>query len=178
MAFDSSMSVLVVDDRDAEIQILRALLRQLGLVNVDDAHDAAEALTRMRATRYGLVISDWLVKPATACEFVREVRGDPRLQRTPFIVSGEAKPENVIAAKKAGANSYIVKPFSAEMLKPKIETAFATRIAPMPERQPSTAASPPPAAASRPSPPSQASDATSTSAAGQKKFDGLYTSSL
>jgi len=63
MAFDLSMPVLVVDDHDAAIRIVRTLLRQLGFVNVDDANNVAEALTKMRVKRYGLVISDWHTEP-------------------------------------------------------------------------------------------------------------------
>jgi two-component system, chemotaxis family, chemotaxis protein CheY len=136
MALDPFMPVLVVDDHGAAVQIVRALLRQLGFVDVDDVNSGAEALTKMRVKRYGLVISEWHLEPMTGNELLREVRSDPGLRRIPFIVIGESSPENVIAAKKAGASIYIVKPFDAQTLKAKIEAAFATRVAPLPERQP------------------------------------------
>ncbi len=123
MAIGPSMPVLVVDDSPTMIRIIRNLLRQLGFVDVDDAVDGVTALTKMRAKRYGLVISDWNMESMTGYDFLREVRGDPALQRTPFIiVTAESKAENVIAAKKAGVNNYIVKPFDAQTLKAKINS--------------------------------------------------------
>jgi two-component system chemotaxis response regulator CheY len=126
MAVDLSMSVLVVDDYATMIRIIRNLLKQLGFENIDDASDGSAALTKMRAgKRYGLVISDWNMEPMTGYDLLREVRADPNLATTPFImITAESKTENVIAAKKAGVNNYIVKPFNAATLKTKIEAVF------------------------------------------------------
>jgi two-component system, chemotaxis family, chemotaxis protein CheY len=63
MALDPSMPVLVVDDYSTMVRIIRNLLRQVGFSDVDDANDGAAALAKMRAKRYGLVISDWNMKP-------------------------------------------------------------------------------------------------------------------
>jgi two-component system chemotaxis response regulator CheY len=127
MAVDHAMPVLVVDDYSTMIRIIRTLLKQLGFENVDDASDGTAALAKMRDRRYGLVISDWNMEPMTGYELLKQVRGTPELARTPFImVTAEAKTENVIAAKKAGVNNYIVKPFNAQTLKTKIETVFAS----------------------------------------------------
>jgi len=126
MAVDPSMPVLVVDDYSTMVRIIRNLLRQLGFVDVDDACDGAAALAKMHAKRYGLVISDWNMQPMTGFDLLREVRADPELNKTPFImVTAESKTENVIAARKAGVNNYIVKPFNAQTLKAKIEAVFA-----------------------------------------------------
>jgi two-component system chemotaxis response regulator CheY len=128
MALDPSMPVLVVDDSGTMINIQRNLLRQLGFNDIDDAQDGPAALAKMRNRRYGLIISDWNMEPMSGYDFLREVRGDPILKRTPFIiVTAEAKTEHVIAAKKAGVSNYIVKPFNAESLKMKIEAVFAVR---------------------------------------------------
>jgi two-component system chemotaxis response regulator CheY len=125
MSVDVSMPVLVVDDYKTMIRIIRNLLKQLGFANVDEAGDGTAALDMMRQKRYGLVISDWNMEPMTGYELLREVRADDRLSRTPFImVTAESKTENVIAAKKAGVNNYIVKPFNAATLKAKIEAVF------------------------------------------------------
>ncbi len=121
MAVDLSMPVLVVDDYKTMIRIIRNLLKQLGFTNVDDAADGTEALAKMRGKKYGLVISDWNMEPMTGYELLKEVRGDEGLKPTPFImITAESKTENVIAAKKAGVNNYIVKPFNAATLKTKI----------------------------------------------------------
>jgi len=126
MALDPTMPVLVVDDYSTMVRIIRNLLRQLGFADVDDARDGAAALARMHGKRYGLVISDWNMEPMTGFDLLRQVRADPDLGETPFImVTAESKTENVIAARKAGVNNYIVKPFNAQTLKAKIEAVFA-----------------------------------------------------
>jgi two-component system chemotaxis response regulator CheY len=127
MALDTSMAVLVVDDYATMIRIIRNLLKQLGFGDVDDANDGGAALAKMQSKRYGLVISDWNMEPMTGYDLLRKVRADPALHKTPFImVTAETKTENVIAARKAGVNNYIVKPFNAQTLKAKIESVFAT----------------------------------------------------
>jgi len=79
----------------------------------------------MHIKRYGLIISDWNMEPMTGYELLKQVRADPSIGSTPFImVTAETKTENVIAAKQAGVNNYIVKPFNAETLKTKIEAVF------------------------------------------------------
>jgi two-component system chemotaxis response regulator CheY len=125
MAIDMSMPVLVVDDYNTMIRIIRNLLKQLGFEDIDDASDGSAALSKLREKKYGLVISDWNMEPMTGYELLKEVRADPGLNKTPFImVTAESKTENVIAAKKAGVNNYIVKPFNAQTLKTKIEAVF------------------------------------------------------
>ncbi len=126
MALDLSMPVLVVDDYKTMIRIIRNLLKQLGFDDVDEASDGTEALGKMKERRYGLVISDWNMEPMTGYELLKHVRADAGLSKTPFImVTAESKTENVIAAKKAGVNNYIVKPFNAQTLKGKIEAVFS-----------------------------------------------------
>lgn len=126
MAMDLSMSVLVVDDYNTMIRIIRNLLKQLGFENIDDASDGSAALNKMRGKKYGLVISDWNMEPMTGFELLRQVRNEEEIAATPFImVTAESKTENVIAAKKAGVNNYIVKPFNAQTLKSKIESVCA-----------------------------------------------------
>jgi two-component system chemotaxis response regulator CheY len=121
MAVDLNAPVLVVDDYQTMIRIIRNLLKQLGFNNVDEAADGAAALDKMRMKKYGLVISDWNMEPMTGYELLREVRADEVLKPTPFImVTAESKTENVIAAKKAGVNNYIVKPFNVQTLKSKM----------------------------------------------------------
>jgi two-component system, chemotaxis family, chemotaxis protein CheY len=128
MAVDLSMSVLVVDDYSTMIRIIRNLLKQLGFENVDDASDGTVALEKMRTQKYGLIISDWNMEPMTGYELLQKVRNDRDLCETPFImITAESKTENVIAAKKAGVNNYIVKPFNAQTLKGKIEAVFEDR---------------------------------------------------
>jgi two-component system chemotaxis response regulator CheY len=126
MAVDMSMPILVVDDYNTMIRIIRNLLKQIGFSDVDEAVDGTVALGKMREKRYSLVISDWNMEPMTGYELLKEVRQDPGLAKTPFImVTAESKTDHVIAAKKAGVNNYIVKPFNAQTLMSKIEAVFA-----------------------------------------------------
>jgi two-component system chemotaxis response regulator CheY len=119
------MPILVVDDYKTMIRIIRNLLSQLGFQNVEEAADGRQALDKMRGARFGLVISDWNMEPMTGYELLKEVRADQSLKTTPFImVTAESKTENVIAAKQAGVNNYIVKPFNAETLKGKLKTVL------------------------------------------------------
>jgi len=125
MAVDMSMPILVVDDYQTMIRIIRNLLTQLGFHNVEEAKDGRQALEKMQASKFGLVISDWNMEPMTGFELLQHVRASEALKATPFImITAESKTENVIAAKKAGVNNYIVKPFNAETLKGKIKAVL------------------------------------------------------
>jgi two-component system chemotaxis response regulator CheY len=163
MAIDRFMSVLVVDDHHTMIDILRDQLRQIGFVDVDEAHSGAEALNKLCAKRYELIISDWHMEPVTGLDLLKAVRGDPGLKQILFImVTGESRAENVVAARKFGVNGYIVKPFNTPTLKDKIEAVLATRSSPLSERETLSA--------------SDASDAMRAPAV-QLKFPGRFTSS-
>jgi len=125
MAVDKSMQILIVDDYKTMLRIIRNLLKQLGFHNVDEATDGAAALVKLRSKDYGLVISDWNMEPMTGYELLKEVRADQQMKNLPFImVTAESKTDNVIAAKKAGVNNYIVKPFNAATLKTKMSAVI------------------------------------------------------
>ena len=114
-------NVLIVDDYKTMLRIIRNLLKQLDFENVEEASDGQEALSKLRAGNFGLVISDWNMQPMKGLDLLKEVRADARLKSTPFImITAESKTENVIAAKQAGVSNYIVKPFNAETLREKI----------------------------------------------------------
>jgi two-component system chemotaxis response regulator CheY len=121
MAIDLTMPVLVVDDYATMTRIISNLLRQLGFSNVDATTDGATALRMMEERNYGLVVSDWNMEPVTGLDLVKAMRANDTLNTTPFVmVTAEAKPENVMTAKLAGVDGYIVKPFNAETLKRKL----------------------------------------------------------
>jgi two-component system, chemotaxis family, chemotaxis protein CheY len=118
-------SVLIVDDYATMRRILRNLLDQIGFKNVQEASDGAEALSKLRSGSFGIVISDWNMEPMTGLQLLQEVRKDAKLKETPFImVTAESKTENVVTAKQAGVNNYIVKPFNAATLKQKLESVL------------------------------------------------------
>jgi two-component system chemotaxis response regulator CheY len=123
---DTSAGVLIVDDYKTMLRILRNLLRQIEFRNVHEASDGTEALEKLRAGSFSLVISDWNMEPMSGLELLRAVRADPVLRPTPFImVTAESKTENVMAAMQAGVNGYIVKPFNAGALQAKMERVMA-----------------------------------------------------
>ena len=126
MAVDKNMNVLIVDDYNTMLRIVKNLLKQLGFNNVDEAMDGGEAYNMVTQKEYGLIISDWNMEPVTGIEFLKKVRASGEsFANTPFImVTAESKTENVVAAKQAGVNNYIVKPFNAETLKGKIEAVL------------------------------------------------------
>ena len=125
MLTDKSIKILIVDDYKTMLRIIRNVLRQIGLLNVDEANDGAEAFSMLKQGDYGLVISDWNMQPITGLDLLQQVRADDRLARLPFImVTAESKVENIVAAKQAGVSNYVVKPFSAETLRSKIDTVF------------------------------------------------------
>jgi two-component system chemotaxis response regulator CheY len=125
MAVDLDMNVLVVDDYKTMVRIMRSLLQQLGFRNVDDAGDGPTALQMIRGKTYGLVLSDWNMSPMTGLELLANVRASPDTANTPFVmVTAEAKAENVVAARQAGVNNYIIKPFTLAVLKQKLTSVL------------------------------------------------------
>jgi two-component system, chemotaxis family, chemotaxis protein CheY len=122
----SDLQILVVDDYNTMVRILRKLLKQIGYENVDEASNGEMALKMIKEKPYGLIISDWNMEPMTGYELLKHVRAAQETVKTPFIlVTAESRPDNVLAAQKEGANEYLVKPFSAPVLKEKIDKALA-----------------------------------------------------
>ena len=125
MAVNLAIRVLVVDDYPVMVRIVRALLAQIGFTNIEDAPDGETAFKQIQERRYELVISDLHMDPVSGHELLKRVRAEPEVSRTPFLmITADSKAENVIAAKKAGVDSYVVKPFNAAMLKEKIDAIF------------------------------------------------------
>ncbi|WP_456383970.1 chemotaxis response regulator CheY [Persephonella sp.] len=123
---DPNIRILVVDDMATMRRIIKGLLEQLGFKNIDEAEDGKVALQKLKSSKYDFVITDWNMPNMTGLELVQEIRKDPELKHLPVLmVTAEAKKENVLLAIKAGVNNYIVKPFTAEVLKEKIEKIFS-----------------------------------------------------
>lgn len=124
MAFDTTFPVLIVDDYASMRRIMRSLLQRLGFDQVDEAADANEGLAKMRARHYGLVISDWNMEPLSGYEFLKSVRSDHALGKTPFIlVTASEKEDYALKARAAGADAYLVKPFAETVLLKTIQSA-------------------------------------------------------
>lgn len=120
--FNFKIKVLVVDDFPTMRRIVKNLLKQLGFENIDEAENGEEALKKLKSGDYGLVVSDWNMPVMEGLELLKHLRNDPQLKDIPFLmVTAEAEKEKVIEAIKAGVDNYIVKPFTGEVLKEKLE---------------------------------------------------------
>jgi len=129
MSLNKNMRVFIVDDYNTMLRILRNLLRQLEIENVEEATDGDSAYRMMQKTPPDLIISDWNMAPVTGLELLRKVRADAKLRHIPFImVTAESKTENVVIAKQSGVSNYIVKPFNAETLRAKIASVCAANV--------------------------------------------------
>ena len=125
MAVNKDMPILVVDDFNTMRRIVRSLLKQLGFNNVDEAVDGDDALSKITAKDYALILSDWNMEPKSGIELLRDVRQNEKYKNMPFIlITAESKVENIVEAKKAGVNQYIVKPFNAKTLKEKLSSVI------------------------------------------------------
>lgn len=122
---DLKMKVLVVDDFSTMRRILKNVLKQIGYSDIEEAEDGNSALARLRQGGFGLVVSDWNMPNMTGLDLLKAIRADNALNNMPVLmVTAEAKKENVMDAIKAGVNNYVVKPFTADVLKDKIEKIF------------------------------------------------------
>lgn len=127
---DPDMPILIVDDYQTMVKIMRNLLKQIGFENVDDAANGAAALEKIKTKKYGLVISDWNMEPITGYELLQKVRQGGHNQNVPFImVTAESKTDNINAARKAGVSNYLVKPFNQQSLKAKIDQVLKAEAA-------------------------------------------------
>lgn len=126
MISKQDLNVLIVEDREVMLKIIRRLLVQLGYAKIDDATNGLQALERLRENRYDLILSDWNMDSMSGFELLKRVRSLPRTRDIPFIlVTAEAKPENILAAKAAGANGYLLKPFKLDALEMTLDNVLA-----------------------------------------------------
>jgi two-component system chemotaxis response regulator CheY len=122
---NKNIRAFIVDDYTTMLRILRNLLRQLDIHNVEEANDGEAAFHMIQKSQPDLIISDWNMTPMTGLELLRKVRADAKLRHIPFImVTAESKTENVVTAKQSGVSNYIVKPFNAETLRAKIASVM------------------------------------------------------
>lgn len=122
---DKNLRFLVVDDFSTMRRIVRNLLKELGFNNVEEAEDGADALNKLRAGGFDFVVSDWNMPNMDGLTMLQQIRADASLSKIPVLmVTAEAKKENIIAAAQAGANGYVVKPFTAATLDEKLAKIF------------------------------------------------------
>lgn len=120
-----STRFLVVDDFSTMRRIVRNLLKELGYTQVEEAEDGADALNRLRGADFDFVVSDWNMPNMTGLQLLQAIRADASLKSLPVLmITAEARKENIIEAAQAGANGYIVKPFTAATLDEKLSKIF------------------------------------------------------
>lgn len=125
MGMQKTIRILVVDDFPTMRRIVKNLLKDLGFDNVDEAEDGAMGLEKLRGGQFDFVLSDWNMPNMDGLDMLKAIRADEKLKDLPVLmVTAEAKKENIIAAAKAGANGYVVKPFTAATLEEKINQVF------------------------------------------------------
>lgn len=117
--------ILVVDDMSTMRRIIKTILGQLGYTNVDEAENGKQALAKLKKEKFDFLITDWNMPEMDGLSLVKAIREDEELKNLPILmVTAEAKKENVMEALKSGVNNYIVKPFTPEVLKEKMEKIF------------------------------------------------------
>jgi two-component system, chemotaxis family, chemotaxis protein CheY len=125
---DKNLKFLVVDDFSTMRRIIRNLLKELEFTNVDEAEDGLIGLNKLRGGNFEFVVSDWNMPNMTGIDMLKEIRAAATLKHLPVLmVTAEAKKENIIAAAQAGADGYVVKPFTAAVLEEKLNKIFQKR---------------------------------------------------
>jgi len=125
--FSPDTHVLVVDDMLTMRKLVTKTCKDLGFTKITDAADGALAWTAIQnaETPIGLIISDWNMPNTSGLDLLKRVRADSRFGKTPFImVTAEAEQHQIMEAVKAGVSNYVVKPFTADTLKDKLEAVY------------------------------------------------------
>ena len=125
MAYNKEMRILVVDDFSTMRRIIKNILRQLGFNNIIEADDGSTAWETLNKDKIDFIISDWNMPKMPGIELLRKVRSSEEFAALPFLmVTAEAQQENIIEAVQAKVSNYIVKPFTADTMKQKIDKIF------------------------------------------------------
>ena len=122
---DKNMKILIVDDFSTMRRIIKNLLRDLGFNNTQEADDGNTGLPMLQSGNFDFLVTDWNMPGMTGIDLLRAVRADAKLKDLPVLmVTAEAKKEQIVMAAQEGVNGYIVKPFTAQTLKEKIDKIF------------------------------------------------------
>ncbi len=130
MELKPDIKILIIDDMSTMRKILKNMLKQLGFTNLDEADDGASALPKIEEAHehgrpYEFIISDWNMPQMSGLDLLKKIRADEKYKGLPFLmVTAEAEQGNVVIAVKAGVSNFVVKPFSAQVLREKIEKIF------------------------------------------------------
>ena len=127
----SKVRFLVVDDFSTMRRIIKNFLNDLGYHNVQEAEDGLSALPMLKTGNFDFLISDWNMEPMTGYDLLKAVRADPKIGQMPvLLLTAEAKREQIVEAAAAGVNGYVVKPFTSQTLRDKLDKIIQTRLGP------------------------------------------------
>ena len=122
---DKNLKILIVDDFSTMRRIIKNLLRDLGFTNTSEADDGSTALPMLKQGDFDFLVTDWNMPGMTGIDLLKAVRSDPKLASLPVLmVTAEAKRDQIVEAAQAGVNGYVVKPFTAQTLKEKLDKIF------------------------------------------------------
>lgn len=133
MSIKADIKILIVEDMAVLRKMVRGMLSQIGFTNISEADDGATAWPMIQSAvkegkPFEFIISDWNMPTMSGLELLKNVRADATMVKTPFLmVTAENDQENVVVAIKSGVSNYVVKPFSAQILKEKIEKIFTPK---------------------------------------------------
>lgn len=125
--FDATTRILVVDDMLTMRKIVQKSLKEMGFTDITEASDGQKAWETINAAEkpFGLIVSDWNMPNCTGLDLLKRVRADGRVKLTPFVLlTAESESHQVLEAVKAGVDNYIIKPFTPENLKLKLEETY------------------------------------------------------
>jgi len=122
---NQNMKILIVDDFSTMRRIIKNLLRDLGFNNTHEADDGNTAWPMLKSGNFDFLVTDWNMPGMQGIDLLRAVRADPQLANLPvLLVTAEARRDQIVLAAEAGVNGYIVKPFTAQTLKEKLDKIF------------------------------------------------------
>jgi two-component system, chemotaxis family, chemotaxis protein CheY len=125
------MKFLVVDDYSTMRRIIKNLLHDLGYANVTEADDGNTALPLLQAGNFDFLITDWNMPGMAGLDLLKAVRSNDKLKKMPVLMlTAEAKREQIVEAAQAGVSGYVIKPFTAQTLKEKIDKILESRAVP------------------------------------------------
>ena len=125
MSSAKNLQILIVDDQQSMRELTKHCLNQIGISQVTAAKSGEEALDKLGKAKFDLIISDWNMDGISGLELLTTIRSNPVIKKLPFIMAtGQKDKAQVMVAKEAGVNNYIVKPFSATDLKKRVEAVL------------------------------------------------------
>jgi two-component system chemotaxis response regulator CheY len=129
----SGVKILIVDDHPVTLSLLRQVLKQLGFKNIQEAEDGERALALIRLEDIKLVFTDLNMPSMSGHQLIQEIRQQAATRHLPVIVvSGESSQEQVTMALREGADTFVVKPFTAKIIKEKIVQVLSRKTRPTP----------------------------------------------